>query len=232
MLKQPGHKAFLDCALHIKKYMKQNLRSWLDYANGHLGIGMEEKDIIFVSGHVKTTAWALAAFKHRSSDVDVFVTGGFGSSAAGGFSVSLARCVEPSVFCRSGPIDRAAVEPATVQGRLSDVKKYDQCIFLNYHKMRSHMGWSAIRAAAGLHQLAPSPDPDDELGAFPSSSATPPTQDHSQRPSISQSRSSGSISIGGSSELGSTPVRYPLACRPHSHSYATCMDVSHHGVEF
>ncbi len=160
------------------------------------------------------------------------------------------------MFCRLGPVDRIAVEAATVQGRPSDVEKYNQCIFLNYHKMRSRMGWSAIRAAAGPHQLPPSPDPDDELGAFPSSSATPPTPDHSQRPSIPQSLSSKSISIGGSSEFGSTSVRYPLIRRPHSkaemfgrtvrssellaqvhpqgisHSYATCMDVAHHGVEF
>ena len=211
MLKHAGHKTYIDCPVHIKKYMKKNMARWSHFANAHLGVGVEDKDIIFVSGFIKTPAWGEAAFTHRSTGGELLVSAGcFMPPASGEFQVSLERCAEPSIFCRSGPPDR--VSASTTHSTEMGQRKDDQCIFINYYKMRSRTPWGmGMQAAAGPHELPPGPDEDTSPSSSPMLLQMQPlarTQSHAV------SDVSNTISVGGMSMYEATHVRHlPQRCR-------------------
>ncbi|KAI0738511.1 hypothetical protein C8Q80DRAFT_1205847 [Daedaleopsis nitida] len=184
MLKEPGHKKSLHCDMHIRRYISTHLASWCAFANGHLGIGLEDKDLIFVSGFIKTSAWAIAAFHNSNTSGELIVAGdAFASSVSGEFRVSMSKGVNPSVFSRVGPMYRTSAPRPSAPVFLSHLDRSsaedvthglnqeprDQCIFLNYYKMRSRMFRrpAIMRAAAGPHGL-PRDDGGDH-GGRPSS---------------------------------------------------------------
>ena len=107
MLKRPAHKTYIGCRLHIQKYMQKHLSRWCDFANETLGIGLQEKDIIFVPGLTKTSVWAEAAFRNSSADGELVISWGCCvPSASGEFRVSLSRSTAPTAFARQDPLDR------------------------------------------------------------------------------------------------------------------------------
>ncbi len=138
-----------------------HLTSWCEFANDQLGIGLEDKDIIFVSGFLKTTVWATAAFSNISDSAELVIAGGcFVPSMSGEFRVSMSRGVDASVSSRAGPQGRVS----TWNDDASQGFKYDQCIFLSYYKMkyRRLRRPRVMRAAAGPHTL---PHQDDDDGS-------------------------------------------------------------------
>lgn len=167
MLKHPGHGTRLHCTLTIQNYMRQFLPDWHAFATGTLGIDLQESDLIFVCGHTKTAIWAEAAFSSKTTDGELFIAAGaFGTpanvGASGSFSVSLLNCQLPTLFHRSGP--RGGESTGRTNPGIGDSPdRFDQCIFINYFKMkRSFLGRKVIRAAAGPHQL---PDEQDDPGS-------------------------------------------------------------------
>nr|VWP00121.1 S1-like domain-containing protein [Ganoderma boninense] len=146
--------------------MTTHLAGWRDFANDRLGIELEAKDIILVSGFLKTTVWGTAAFSNISDSAELVVAGGcFVPSASGAFRVSMSRGVEASVISRAGPQDRIS----TWNDSPSQDFKYDQCIFLSYYKMKYRRMIPLpriMRAAAGPHTLPH--DDDDHNGALAS----------------------------------------------------------------
>lgn len=162
MLKQPAHKTYLDCKMYIRKYMRTHISDWCAFANDYYGIGLEEKDIIFVSGTTKTSVWAEAAFHNSSSKGELVIAGGcFVPSVSGEFRASISRSTDASVFSRAGPYDRISKWKGDDQAA---VEKYDQSIFINYYKMKNRL-WrrpAVMRAAAGPHDM-PTCDDDDEF---------------------------------------------------------------------
>lgn len=170
MLKQAGHATRLDCTLAVQKYMRQNLEHWYLFATDKLGIDLQDSDLIFVYGFTKTTVWAEAAFSSSSADGELSISAGVPSlGALGAFSVELSKCELPVTFHRWGPRGRAAAEhepdPLAAAPNTSVEDAFDQCIFLNYFKMKSRFRRRIIRAAAGPHDL-PSPPPDELPGEF------------------------------------------------------------------
>ena len=161
LLKQPEHKTFLNCHLRIKEYMMTHLADWCEFANDRLGIGLEDKDIIFVSGFTKTTVWVAAAFSNNSDISELLIAGScFIPSTLGEFRVSISQGVHASVSSRVGPHDRVSTWKDGDQNF-----KYDQCIFLNYFKMKRRgmlRRLGVMRAADGPHTL---PDIDDDEGS-------------------------------------------------------------------
>ena len=152
MLKKPAHRTYMNCDLRIRRYIRDHISSWCTFANEKLEIGLEEKDIIFVSGYTKTSVWAEAAFNHSSSSGELVIAGGV-PSASGEFRVSMSRGVDASVFSRTGPLDRASMWEKDPRSALLESYDSDQCIFLNYYKMKSRAWWrsTVMRAAAGDH---------------------------------------------------------------------------------
>lgn len=166
MLKAPAHKTILDCRLHIQRYILAHLSSWCEFANGALGVGLEEKDIIFVSGFSKTSVWAETAFTNSVSNGELVISGGcFVPSISGEFSVSMLRCTDASVFARTGPYERV-VDWTEDAGSSIDLQ-YDQSIFLNFYKMKSRRWWrsTVLRGAAGPHQLPDLTEDDEDPSA-------------------------------------------------------------------
>ncbi|KAI0329923.1 hypothetical protein GY45DRAFT_1346230 [Cubamyces sp. BRFM 1775] len=148
LLKDSGHATRLTCHDKIRAYMHAHLSRWYTFATEELGIDVDESEIIFVSGYVKTTVWGEIAFHSRTTDGELVLSGGFvGPPTVGGsgsLAVSLSRCEKPVVFYRTG--------------------SYSQCLFLNYHVMKTRLFRSKVmRAAAGPHQLPPSEDPDPDM---------------------------------------------------------------------
>ncbi|TBU33520.1 hypothetical protein BD311DRAFT_774582 [Dichomitus squalens] len=123
VLKDPAHKTTMECKMHIVQYIRLHLSSWLAFANDELGLGLEEKDIIFVSGFTKTNS---------SASAELVVSGGV-PSASGEFRVSLSQSRDTCVQSRIGPASRKAAWG----GESDPVEKCDQCIFLNYYKSKS-----------------------------------------------------------------------------------------------
>lgn len=169
MLKQAGHATRLDCTRAVQKYMRQNLEHWHLFATDRLGIDLQDSDLIFVYGYTKTTVWAEAAFSSSSTDGELVISAGTPAlGASGSFSVELSKCQLPITFHRWGPHERASVVReldalATTPSTSAIDDTFDQCIFLNYFKMKSRFRRRIIRAAAGPHELPSSP-PDDSPG--------------------------------------------------------------------
>ncbi|KAI0635543.1 hypothetical protein C8Q77DRAFT_1039062, partial [Trametes polyzona] len=167
MLKDPGHATRLTSDRHAREYMRKHLQQWHAFATDSLGHDLQESDIIFVSGFVKTTVWAEAAFSCKSTNGELYISGGAlscsGSSlASGSFSASMCKCEQPTVFHRWGPLCRLprgngpkSAGHAAERDEHLDERKSDQCIFLNFFKMKQRLFRSRVvmRAAAGPHHL-------------------------------------------------------------------------------
>ncbi|RPD59331.1 hypothetical protein L226DRAFT_472836 [Lentinus tigrinus ALCF2SS1-7] len=162
VLKDPGHKTYLDCGRHIARYMQTHLPSWYEFAAERLGIDIEEKDLMFISGFTKTTVWGEAAFKAGAGNSELVLSAGAASPTplmSGEIELARSHASDPLVIYRSGPPDRV---PELERAR---DEKFDQCIFLNFYKMKRRIWRQVIRAAAGPHELPSSPD--DETGSSP-----------------------------------------------------------------
>ena len=81
----------------------------------------------------------------------------------------MSRAGGASVFSRTGPLDRASMWEKDSD---RSVEVYDQCIFLNYYKMKSRPLWrsTVMRAASGDHELPYDGDEDGPPEAGMSSS--------------------------------------------------------------
>lgn len=151
--------------------MEKHLDSWCNFANDHLGIGLSDKDIVFVSGFMKTTVWAEAAFRDTSRSCELVIAGGcFVPSVSGEFRVSISEGV---AFhdAREGPRDRLSAWKD--DGSLT--YEYDQCVFFNYYKMKKRDRRRKphfMQAAAGPHVLPDDRD-DDESAPDISQSSSP-----------------------------------------------------------
>ena len=155
-----------------------HITSWCDFANNRLGIELEDKDIIFVSGFLKTTVWGAAAYSNVSDSAELVVAGGcFVPSASGTFRVSMSRGVKASVASRAGPQGRIS----TWSDGASQGFKHDQCIFLSYYKMkhRRMRRPQVMQAAPRPHTLPHNVDNDGSLtpGLGSSSSTFSDSQD-------------------------------------------------------
>ncbi|KAI0366169.1 hypothetical protein BV20DRAFT_1124493 [Pilatotrama ljubarskyi] len=161
MLKRPGHSKRLVCD-------RTHLSNWHAFATHILGIDLKESDILFkfVSGFVKTTTWAEAAFTSKTSHGELFVSGGAlvpAASASVGFSASLERCEQPTIFYREGPIGHPETLARVPMGHETSTEStaeqpFNQCIFLNYFIMKTRAFWTTVmRAVGGEHELPEEP---------------------------------------------------------------------------
>ncbi|KAJ8496821.1 hypothetical protein ONZ51_g860 [Trametes cubensis] len=145
--------------------MSKNLRSWYAFATDRLGIDVEMSDLIFVSGHFKTPVWAEAAFSSKTTNSELLLCAGLNNplgSGGGGLSASfvLSNCDSPVVFHHRGPIDSDGSQSTHEDWDLSNSERTtaDQCIFINYYKMKFRVAPfrpRIMKGAAGPHDLPP-----------------------------------------------------------------------------
>lgn len=162
------------------EYMSRHHRSWHAYATSRDGLGMhcQPEDIILVRGFIKTSRWTVAAFLGDTSYAhEVALDGQLGAV----INVGLSYSSEGSSQCtplppRSGPLHRIISRnefplrsSPTTPGSPStsydgDSTPRDQCIFLNYYKIK-YRRWllpDKITAAGGADDL-PKGDDNDTL---------------------------------------------------------------------
>ncbi|KAI1795614.1 hypothetical protein LXA43DRAFT_881508 [Ganoderma leucocontextum] len=160
---------------HIADYMRRSFPQWSELANSRFGLGLKDEEIVYVSGTIKTTKWALAAFHGEYRRKEGSITADFGSLMGIDISVSISDEMLSSSYYRTGPArepgpSSAALVPSGEPVLSAPQERCDQCIFLHYYKMKRRLGWkpTPIQAAGGPHELPP-PDPDDGDDALPAS---------------------------------------------------------------
>lgn len=160
-LKRPAHQTSLHCTEAIFRYLAAHYKEWRAFAIERRGRMIDTQRILFVSGFVKTAAWAVGAFRHGSSSatlkIDAGAMFGGGPSASVGAAISITDCSQPMSFHRNGPTERLPWEEGVSHPD-------DQCIFLQY----AHLKYRFCRAFRGVVI----PD-DEDLFELPSESSSP-----------------------------------------------------------
>lgn len=158
----------------IVRYMRTHFERWIEFANGRFGLGLKDEELLFVSGTIKTSRWAVATFYGDYREKQGAVTGKLGSLAAVEFSLAISDMRLDSSYYRVGPpksrqrvapSDKSIADgPNSESNHVEAADKHDRCIFLHYYKMKRRRmlrGRGPIQAAAGPHDLPPDSDDDD-----------------------------------------------------------------------
>ena len=158
MLDPSGISTDLLSRIHIIRYMRDHFDAWLEFANGNVGVGLKDEELMFVSGTVKTSRWAVAAFHGDFRRKQGSVTGELGSVASLDFSVAISNVRLDSPYYRVGPPSLLRKQRGGLlleDGEdTGNAVSHDQTIFLHYYKMKRRLFIRApIQAAAGDHEL-------------------------------------------------------------------------------
>ena len=170
-------------AKEVRQYIRQNHDSWYAFATGDkYGIECEPGDIIMVRSTMKTSAWAVAAFKDstdRSHSLAFDGTAGLFGNA--GIHLASQTTVQSSVEYRIGPPKISPVPQVQLYSALTssvttapiispDLPEYEfaasrsivldphknQTIFLGYWKIKRRLGFlKTITAASSPQDFLP-----------------------------------------------------------------------------
>ena len=110
------------------QYMRQHHASWHEHAF-QKGYAVLPTDIILVSGWVKTSKWALAAFSSQERSHDITFQANVGTFASAQFALSVQGDTLMPIEQRCGPSSASGIAQTT--------PKKDQCLFLRYYKQKS-----------------------------------------------------------------------------------------------
>ncbi len=153
---------------HIVNYIRRNFPHWVDFAD-KFGLDLKQQELFFVSGAIKTSHWAVAAFHGQYKKKQGMLTADFSSAVGLNLSVSISNQSLPQSYYGTGPRKNPRPSTSSAVVRSSESRDesdatpepVDQCIFIHYYKAKRRM-WRPldIKAAAGPHEL-PSPDPED-----------------------------------------------------------------------
>ncbi len=138
-LKRPAHQTSLHCTEAIFSYLRAHHIQWRNFAIQRRGRNIDSQHILFVSGFVKTSVWAVGAFRHESSSATLKIDAGamFGGgpvSASAGGAMSLSNCSAPLSLHRTGPAKRLPWNDDALQSYA--LHSDDQCIFLQYAHLK------------------------------------------------------------------------------------------------
>ena len=172
MLDPPGTTTYIQSKRRIVTYMRQHFDSWMELANSQLELDIHEQDLLFVSGTTCTRKWYVAAFQNqtfRQQEGHVYLD--LADLVTANVSISIANETLSNPDFNYGPTQksqvpqsqRAVEDTSSSAGEPAVNSEQDQCIFINYYKMKSRMWWKKpIRAAAGPHVLPGKGDDEDE----------------------------------------------------------------------
>ncbi|KAI1795446.1 hypothetical protein LXA43DRAFT_882195 [Ganoderma leucocontextum] len=121
---------------YIVDYMRENFDSWFQLANVQRGIGLEDHEIIFVCGVLKTTRWGVGAFQREEiRNMEGRVFGQLGVFGDAGFSLDFDRKILPGSHCNTGP---------SLLGVLREPGVRNQCLFIHYYRMKRRTSWRPL----------------------------------------------------------------------------------------
>ncbi|KAJ3553363.1 hypothetical protein NM688_g3652 [Phlebia brevispora] len=163
-LQAPGDMLAVEHNNRFATYMKTNHRSWVNYIEENLGSSVEPTDVVLVSGHVKTSEWAVAAFQSTTRTANAFINATLAPSAGAGFELTISDQTGMHHAHHWGPQRRVAA-PTPYSSMTSLGTPGNQCIFLSYYKIKYRLGLFPKVMAAGAGP-APLPDqPPEERGS-------------------------------------------------------------------
>ncbi|KAI0826372.1 hypothetical protein BC629DRAFT_1719017 [Irpex lacteus] len=153
VLKDYATKVSIEPNLQLENYMLDNHKSWHEFATDEEKFGrrLEPEDIILVRGVTKTSAWTMAAFLgdvDRAHRFSAGVKGGPIGSA--GVKWSSKHSKSHACVHRTSP---KRTEPSS-----------DQCIFLNYYKVKYRLRFFPKVIKANADPPSPRGTPDDATG--------------------------------------------------------------------
>ena len=209
--------------------MRQHFDSWLEFANGEdangWGLDLRDNDLVFVSGMIKTKRWAVMSYHNRVfRDKEGLLTADFSPFASARLSVSISEETLSANHYRSGPEENhpAPLSPIAPGNDRGASTEPDQCIFINYFKMRRPFKWpfnkDPMQAAAGPQDYRRGGTPDTDSGFAESMSDRGSCDRRSGTPDtesgIAESMSDGGrYDFEGMSDCGSCtwgPIPHPL----------------------
>ncbi|OCH89485.1 WD40 repeat-like protein [Obba rivulosa] len=141
----------------MPKYMREHYQEWDQLVKDQIGLELEVDKLFFVCGYIKSKAWAIMTFDKASSSYSGSVDVGYGPT---GIALNMTWKDEryAPTLTRTGPLrsvpysDRLAITDSTPTSSRSLFydAPYNQCIFLNYYKIkpRRWFGPKVIKAAA------------------------------------------------------------------------------------
>lgn len=155
--------------------MKRNHAHWLELANGEgrgWEAGLKEEELMFISGVVTTTAWAVIALQGQSEESkEISIQGDIGMLADGSLRVHISDSALPATHHRFGPAKTSSNDEGIITYHRQPSTEANQCLFVHFYKMkrRAFLFREVIQAAAGPHQLPPR---ENDSGAGASSMAS------------------------------------------------------------
>lgn len=146
--------------MHIINYMRANFDHWFEFANTTIGLGLRDEEILFVSGTMKTSRWAVAAFRGESRKAEGSFTANLASFGEATVSMSVSSETPPLRYYRTGPSQQTSVSARPAIQALSSsptplLERRDQCIFMNYYRMKRRF-WKPMpmQAAGDAHDCS------------------------------------------------------------------------------
>jgi len=177
VLKAPADREELHQTRRMKNYMFKHIQNWHTFATDQLGLELEQDEILFVRGWVKTASWEVTAFTHQGRSGKVHFNGNLGSAvpASASFSLKVIHQNSAAYEHRAGPDHRhsAHVEQTSTgkrRGRNRNEQHpaplespLNQCVFLHYFKLRRRLFFGKkIEAAAEPRDPSTTSDDDDD----------------------------------------------------------------------
>ncbi len=173
-LKDYATKVSIEPNLQLENYMLDNHKSWHEFATDEEKFGrrLEPEDIILVRGVTKTSAWTMAAFLgdvDRAHRFSAGVKGGPIGSAGVKWSSKHSKshaCVHRTSPKRSYSFSYFIVLWADCRGWCAPGTEpsSDQCIFLNYYKVKYRLLFFPKVIKANADPPSPRGTPDDTTG--------------------------------------------------------------------
>ena len=159
LLDTPSLGKLMESKLRIKQYISRHFNTWVEFANDQMGLGLSEEELRFVAGFHSTDRFLVSAFKDElfcAEDAQAVFSVGRGSHLQDKPSKNAHRLGHGQK-----PVDGLSNGGEEASGDLH--------IFIHYYKVKRRLFHiTALRAAAGAHQLPPGPGDSGTSPAVPS----------------------------------------------------------------
>ncbi|KAI0369597.1 hypothetical protein BV20DRAFT_1053185 [Pilatotrama ljubarskyi] len=158
-------------------YVRTNAPKWEKLATDEIGLDVQLEDLFFVTGVVRTSRWAVAAFSGAQPGTIGTVSCKLGSTDPRAMEMRFADATLSSSWYRVGPVNAreqarsvgkpvdatgpttATASPSTLGAAAPEPDRQDQCLFFSYYKVKRRLlAPLKLEAGAGPHKLPRNPD--------------------------------------------------------------------------
>lgn len=171
-MQQSADRETIHRSRQLETHLHQNWKKWHIFVTDVLQVGIDIDEMIFISGTHKTANWAVASYVEagRSS---LFRFDASSPMVSCAFSLLSSSGVEMPPHQHWGPQRRTSSVTGSPSSQGSgdvdqnEIKK-DQCVFINYYKMKRRRLFppKVLRASAGYDRLSPRRDEDGRIGGI------------------------------------------------------------------